>query len=89
MAESVARYQDIHLGIVFTDHSLPDGNGISLIRRVRNLDAGVQVVMITAHSSITMAVEAIRAGADDYLTKPIALEELGLLSDRLVSRIWA
>lgn len=89
LAEAIARYQDARPSIIFADHNLPDGDGLSLIRRVRNLDGEVKMVMITAHGSIALAVDAIKAGADDCLTKPIALEELGLLADRLIARMWS
>jgi len=65
LSGGIAQYEDVRPDIVFVDHNLPDGNGIALIRRVRKLDAGVKVVMITAHGSIALAVEVMKAGADD------------------------
>ena len=71
--------------VVLVDHNLPDGTGIDLIRELRRRGHAAKLVMVTAHGSITLAVEAMKAGADDYLTKPVSLEELGLLVGRLVS----
>lgn len=85
LAAGIERYEELRPEIVLTDHNLPDGSGISLIRHIRKLDAGVKIVMITAHGNVEVAVEAMKSGADDYLTKPVALEEVGLLADRLAS----
>jgi len=85
-AQGLAAGEHTSPDIVLVDHNLPDGTGIDLIRALRCAGATAKVVMITAHGSIALAVEAMKAGADDYLTKPVSLEELGLLVERLVSR---
>jgi two-component system, NtrC family, response regulator AtoC len=87
MSAGIAQYENVRPDIVLVDHNLPDGDGIALIRQIRKLDAGVKVVMITAHGSIALAVEAMKAGADDYLIKPIALEELAVLAEQLLARV--
>ena len=71
---------------MLVDHNLPDGTGIELIRHIRQRDLDSKIVMITAHGNVALAVTAMKAGADDYLTKPVSLEELGLLVNRLLSR---
>lgn len=64
-----------HPDVLLTDLQLPDGNGIELIA---DLDKAAQteVVVVTGHASIDSAIEALRAGATDYLTKPIEVERL-------------
>ena len=65
--------------VVLLDMQLPDGDGIELWKRME-LDA--QVVFITGHSTVESAIEALRCGAVDYLTKPIALRRLrGILGE--------
>ncbi len=61
--------------VLLTDLELPDGSGIALIN---DLDSAAQteVVVVTGHASVGTAVEALRAGATDYLTKPIDVERL-------------
>ena len=59
--------------VVLTDLVLPDGNGIDLLK---DLDAATQVVLITGHASVDTAVEALRMGASDYLTKPVDVARL-------------
>jgi DNA-binding NtrC family response regulator len=68
--------------VVITDVRLPGMDGITLLKKVREFDPGIAVVVMTAHGSIEGAVEAVKLGAFDYLKKPIDLEELKLLADR-------
>ena len=68
--------------VVFTDVRLPGMDGIELLRRIREFDAAIPVIIMTAHGTIEGAVEAVKLGAFDYLKKPIDLEELKLLADR-------
>jgi DNA-binding NtrC family response regulator len=68
--------------VVFSDIRLPGMSGIDLLRRIREYDAAIPVVIMTAHGTIEGAVEAVKLGAFDYLKKPVDLEELKLLADR-------
>ena len=68
--------------VVFSDMRLPGMNGIELLRRIREFDASIPVIIMTAHGTIEGAVEAVKLGAFDYLKKPVDLEELKLLADR-------
>ncbi|MBA3496538.1 MAG: sigma-54-dependent Fis family transcriptional regulator [Gemmatimonadales bacterium] len=68
--------------VVFSDVRLPGMSGIELLRRIREFDAAIPVVIMTAHGTIEGAVEAVKLGAFDYLKKPVDLEELRLLADR-------
>jgi two-component system, NtrC family, response regulator AtoC len=68
--------------VVFSDVRLPGMNGIDLLRRIREYDAAIPVVIMTAYGTIEGAVEAVKLGAFDYLKKPVDLEELKLLADR-------
>src|SRR5829696_3780391 len=68
--------------VVFSDVRLPGMNGIELLRRIREFDPALPVVIMTAYGTIEGAVEAVKLGAFDYLKKPVDLEELKLLADR-------
>ncbi|MDE1950001.1 MAG: sigma-54-dependent Fis family transcriptional regulator [Burkholderiales bacterium] len=65
-----ARYQ-----LVITDMRLPDGNGLELMRRIDEAGRGERAIVITAYGSAENAVEALKAGAYDYLTKPVDLRQ--------------
>jgi DNA-binding NtrC family response regulator len=73
-----------HFDIVITDMKLPDISGFSIIEKVKKKDIYIAVVMITAFSSIQTAIDAMKKGADDYLTKPVNIEELELI----LKKIW-
>jgi two-component system nitrogen regulation response regulator GlnG len=73
--------------MIILDHRLPDSTGLELLGRIRSHDEDLPVVMITGYADIPGAVDAIRAGAHDYLAKPISKEQLilvvrGALADR-------
>jgi DNA-binding NtrC family response regulator len=73
-----------HFDIVITDMKLPDISGFSIIERAKKKDIDTAVVMITAFSSIQTAIDAMKKGADDYLTKPVNIEEL----EMILKKIW-
>jgi DNA-binding NtrC family response regulator len=68
--------------VVISDVRLPGMDGIALLKKVRDYDPAIAVVVMTAHGSIEGAVEAVKLGAFDYLKKPLDLEELKLVVDR-------
>ncbi|MBK5568534.1 response regulator transcription factor [Ensifer sp. 2YAB10] len=65
----------VHDGIIL-DRQLPDGDGLSLIPRVRALKSGIPVIVLTARGAVDERVRGLDMGADDYLAKPFAVEEL-------------
>lgn len=62
--------------LCLTDMMLPDGNGLDLVRELSEASPAVPVAVLTAYGSAESAVVALKAGAFDYLTKPVALEQL-------------
>jgi two-component system response regulator AtoC len=68
--------------VVFADVRLPGMSGIDLLRRIREFDPAISVIIMTAYGTIEGAVEAVKLGAFDYMKKPVDLEELKLLADR-------
>jgi two-component system response regulator AtoC len=68
--------------VVFADVRLPGMSGLDLLKRIREFDPVMPVVVLTAYGSIEGAVEAMKLGAFDYVKKPVDLEELKLLADR-------
>lgn len=64
-----------------TDMKLPDGNGIELVQHIQSNYSQLPVAMITAHGSMESAVEALKAGAFDFVSKPVNLELLRKLVD--------
>jgi DNA-binding NtrC family response regulator len=72
--------------VVLTDLKMPDLNGIALLTELLKAQPGICVILMTAHGSIDTAVDAMRKGAFDYLTKPLEREELLLVLGRAMER---
>jgi len=68
-----------NLQLVISDFRLADGDGLALLREVRSRRAELSFVLVTAYGSVEHAVQAIQAGADDYLTKPFERQALLLV----------
>ena len=75
-AEAIARLASEKFDVVVTDLQMPGMSGIELIREIERRRVPVQVLMVTAHASISTAVEAMRIGAFDYLEKPYDIDRL-------------
>jgi DNA-binding NtrC family response regulator len=74
--EGVERFRERTPDVVLTDLVLPDMDGIGVLERVRRLDGDVPVIVMTAYGSVESSVKAMRAGAYDYITKPLDLDDL-------------
>ncbi len=85
-AEALARAKQEVVDLVLTDLKMPDKSGFELLKEIRALNPEITVVIMTAFGTIEGAVAAMREGAYDYLTKPIDLEELDLLLQRVGER---
>ncbi|MEO3430922.1 sigma-54 dependent transcriptional regulator [Pelagibius sp. CAU 1746] len=73
-------------GIVVTDIRMPGLDGMALFQRVRDIDPDLPVVIITGHGDVSLAVEAMRDGAYDFLEKPVDPERLVEVSARALDR---
>jgi len=71
--------KDEHFDLCLTDMQLPDGNGLDLVKFINSNNPDLPVAMITAFGSMDTAISALKAGAFDYLQKPIDLEHLRTL----------
>jgi two-component system response regulator HydG len=73
--------------LLLLDLKLPGGAGLDLLREVKERHPETAVIVMTAFATVSSAVEAMRIGASDYLTKPFALEELTSVLKRSASRL--
>ncbi|MBI5533553.1 MAG: sigma-54-dependent Fis family transcriptional regulator [Deltaproteobacteria bacterium] len=76
VAEAVRILEEGPVDVVVTDLKMPGASGLDLIRHVRDNFKSTEVLMITGYPSVEGAVEAVKTGADDYLSKPFTDEEL-------------
>lgn len=85
-AQAIRLSRNREFDVVLLDVRLPDGNGIRLLEYFRESTPDVEVIMITGYSEVDSAVEAMKMGAYDYITKPFSLDRMNLLIDRAYQR---
>ncbi|WP_411711082.1 sigma-54-dependent transcriptional regulator [Marinobacter sp. R17] len=72
--------------LVISDVRLPDGDGLSILKRLQAAGRDVPFIIITAFGTVDQAVDALQAGADDFLTKPLSVDHLRLKVKRLLAQ---
>src|SRR5262245_49418532 len=80
----IARAKDIDVCLL--DVRLPGMEGIEVLDRLKRLDPGLEVVLVTAVRTVRTAVEAMKLGAYDYLTKPFSADDLRVVVNRALER---
>ena len=70
--------------LVITDLKMPDINGIEFLEKIKTYNKDIYVVLMTAHSTVSTAVEAMKLGAYDYVEKPFDNEKMLLVIDRIL-----
>jgi len=84
--EGLARFDSFQPDVVLLDYRLSGVDGLEVLRDIRNRDADVKIIFMTAHGNVQTAVDAMKAGANEFLTKPVALAELKLLVEKAVGQ---
>jgi len=79
--EGIEKVAEVHPQVMILDMRLPDTDGLSVLRRVREMDPLLQVIVITAFGDVQSAVDAMKLGACDFLRKPYELEDIALAVD--------
>jgi len=74
--DAIARVAEEFYDIILMDNRMSNVDGIEALREIKKISPGIPVIIITAYASVETAVEALQAGAHDYLTKPLDIEEL-------------
>ena len=91
--DAIARGQRRDLDVMVLDLGLPDRDGLDVLRELRGARVHVPVLVLTARDAVEARVDALQAGADDYLVKPFAFAELvarlGALARRAAAPRWA
>jgi DNA-binding NtrC family response regulator len=84
--QAIARLEEQDYALVITDIKLPGMSGLELLARIRMDWPEVGVIIMTAFSSISSAVEAMKLGAEDYIGKPFQLDELAITVEKALER---
>jgi DNA-binding NtrC family response regulator len=87
VAEAINILDDTVADLVITDYKMPKNSGMDLIRYVRENLRDTEVMMITGYATVEGAVDAIKAGAEEYLTKPFTDEELFTAVRRVLDKL--
>lgn len=80
--EAIEKFKENPVDLVITDLKLPKINGVELLDKIKDMDDSTEVIMFTGYPEVGSAIEAMKNGAFDYLTKPIDLGELRLKIER-------
>ncbi|MCH8313193.1 MAG: sigma-54-dependent Fis family transcriptional regulator [Nitrospinae bacterium] len=80
--DGLAHVAGERVDVVITDFKLPDHDGLHVLQEVKRINPEIAVIVITAYGSIDRAVSVMKAGAFDYLTKPVNIEELVMVLER-------
>ncbi len=78
----LAAYAEFGPDVVMLDLNLPDASGLTVLAEIRGRDSAAKVIVMTGHGSIETAVEAMKAGAFDFIGKPVALAEVRILVEK-------
>ncbi|HBF43754.1 MAG TPA: two-component system response regulator [Desulfobacteraceae bacterium] len=72
-----------YFDLVLLDYKMPEMDGLEVLENIKGINPEIDVIMMTAYGTIETAVDAMKAGASDYITKPVELEELLILIERI------
>ncbi len=82
--EALRLFKQDRYDAIITDIKMPKVDGLELLREIKSIDPSANVIMTTAFGSMESAIEALRGGASDYITKPFKIEEVKLRLEKIV-----
>ncbi len=85
--KALSLFHDLRPPIVMTDIKMPVLDGIELLRRIKQINPETEVVMITGHGDMKLAIESLKNEATDFITKPINIDALEISLKRVAERI--
>ena len=84
--KAIQRVREGHYDLILLDYKMPGMDGMQVLQAVKGINPEIDVVIITAYGTIETAVDAMKAGALDYITKPVEFDELLILVERVSER---
>lgn len=74
--EAIAKIKETDMDVVVLDVRMPEMGGIQTLKKIKTISPSTEVIMLTGHASLEIAVEGMELGAFDYLMKPVNIDEL-------------
>ena len=84
--KALAKVEKGYVDLLILDYKMPGMDGMTVLKEVKRLNPEIGIIMMTAHGTVETAVRAMKAGAADYITKPVELDELVILIERISER---
>ncbi len=84
--EAMARLKEGSFDLVITEVKMPGVDGLDVLRKAKELDPSCEVIVITAYASVESAVEVMRLGAYDYISKPFNIDEISIVIDKALEK---
>ena len=84
--EALEKIAQNSIGLVFLDINIPDANGIEIIRRIKEYNQDLPIIVVTASGSTDIAVEAQRLGVHGYIVKPFNVGEVVAAAQKIMER---
>ena len=82
----ITNLKENNYDLVITDLNMPEMNGIEVLKEIRQFKKDQDLIVMTAYASVDTAIEAMKQGASDYITKPFKVDEVKLLVEKNISR---
>ncbi len=84
--EAIGKINSNHFDLVITDIMMPEVDGMQVLKKVKKADPDTDVIVMTGYASVDSAVQSMRLGAIDYITKPFNIEHIKIIINRSVER---
>lgn len=86
--EGIEKFASEHFDIVFLDLDMPDVNGLFILKKLKDMDWFVDVVIVTACADAGIIIKVMQSFASDFVMKPVSFDSLRAVLDRAVNRLW-
>src|SRR3989338_7191044 len=84
--EAVKKLREEYFELVITDIMMPGLNGIGVLKAAKEIEPGTDIIVMTGYASVETAVESMRLGASDYITKPFNIDQIKIVVSRTLKR---
>lgn len=85
--DAIKKLKKAHYHLVISDIQMPGMGGIALLKKIKSLSPSTEVLMMTAYASTDTAVEAMKSGAYDYITKPFKVDEIKVIINNVLEKV--